>query len=453
MTDLFAGAGGTTTGATQAGGEVVIAANHWPLAVETHNENYPATKHDCADISQVDPRRYPHTMILSASPECTNHSQASGKKRDGDGHGLKDLLQPSLFDEEKPLPDEARERSRATMWDVPRFAEYHRYPVVIVENVVESSRWAPYGAWLQSMQSLGYDFELISHNSMHAQMFGLPAPQSRDRLYVAFWDKRLPRPEWEKAQRPQSWCETCGRMVESEKKWKHPQPLQVGKYRTQYVYVCSHCTTVVEPAWLPASSAIDWGIPCVKIGERMQHGKRPLSEKTLARVRRGLELYGHEPMVTDSIHNQPLNRGITHPMPTQTTTFNRGLIVPVEGRKGKEARPVHKPLRTMTTRNESALLLAYYGSTRAPHSTNEAMRTLTTVDRYSLIDNVTQADIDECGFRMLEPSEYASGMAFPETYKWHGTKRERVKLAGNAVTPPVARDLYRVAIEALEAAA
>jgi DNA (cytosine-5)-methyltransferase 1 len=34
------------------------------------------------------------------------------------------------------LPDAAAERSRATMWDVPRFAETHRYQAVVVENVV-----------------------------------------------------------------------------------------------------------------------------------------------------------------------------------------------------------------------------------------------------------------------------------------------------------------------------
>lgn len=57
-TDLFAGAGGSTTGATQAGARVVIAANHWRLAVDTHQANHPDTQHDCADISQVEPRRY-----------------------------------------------------------------------------------------------------------------------------------------------------------------------------------------------------------------------------------------------------------------------------------------------------------------------------------------------------------------------------------------------------------
>ena len=84
MTDLFCGAGGSSTGAVAAGIDVRIAANHWKLAVASHNENHPGTAHDCADISQVDPRRYPRTDILWASPECTNHSQAKGRKQERD---------------------------------------------------------------------------------------------------------------------------------------------------------------------------------------------------------------------------------------------------------------------------------------------------------------------------------------------------------------------------------
>src|SRR5262245_11786131 len=68
--DLFCGAGGSSTGLAQAGVSVVLAANHWRLAVEVHQLNHPETAHDCADISAVDPRRYPATDILWGSPEC-----------------------------------------------------------------------------------------------------------------------------------------------------------------------------------------------------------------------------------------------------------------------------------------------------------------------------------------------------------------------------------------------
>ena len=115
ITDLFCGAGGSSLGAEAAGGTLVMAANHWQMAIEVHQANFPNAGHDCADISQADPRRYPATDILLASPECTNHSQARGISRK--------RQDPTLWD----APDPTAERSRATMWDVPRFAEQVRY--------------------------------------------------------------------------------------------------------------------------------------------------------------------------------------------------------------------------------------------------------------------------------------------------------------------------------------
>lgn len=117
VTDQFCGAGGSSQGARKIleplGGEVKLALNHWKLAIETHNTNFPDTLHDCTDVSACDPRRYPSTDILITSPECTNHSLAKGQKT------VKAQL--DLFDKGKLDP--AAERSRATMWDVVRFAE------------------------------------------------------------------------------------------------------------------------------------------------------------------------------------------------------------------------------------------------------------------------------------------------------------------------------------------
>lgn len=82
LTDLFCGAGGSSTGAIAVPGVAVrIASKHWDLAVETHNTNHPDADHLCADLSAVDPRRFPRTDLLWASPECTNHSVARGRKR------------------------------------------------------------------------------------------------------------------------------------------------------------------------------------------------------------------------------------------------------------------------------------------------------------------------------------------------------------------------------------
>ena len=64
VTDQFCGAGGSSLGAAASGMEVMLAMNHWQLAIETHNTNFPDTLHDCADVSATDPRRYSSTDIL-----------------------------------------------------------------------------------------------------------------------------------------------------------------------------------------------------------------------------------------------------------------------------------------------------------------------------------------------------------------------------------------------------
>lgn len=206
---------------------------------------------------------------------CTNHSQAKGSKRPAQGI--------DLFGE--TLPDEAAERSRATMWDVVRFTEAHRYQAALVENVVEVVQWAPFRAWLLAMDSLGYNHSIVSCNSMHAQRHGLPAPQSRDRVYIGFWRKGNRAPDFEATQRPRAYCGRCDAVVESRQAWKNGRT--VGRYRRQYVYVCPGCGSAVEPGYLPAAAAIDWTLPGQRIGDRA----KPLADKTRARIAAGIARY------------------------------------------------------------------------------------------------------------------------------------------------------------------
>lgn len=412
-TDGFCGAGGSSTGAVQAGITVRTALNHWRLAVDTHNANHPDTIHDCADISQVDPRRYPTTTFAWFSPSCTNHSIAQGKRRHQDAT-------PDLFGE--ILPDEAAERSRATMWDVVRFAEHHRYRAIIVENVVDAREWILWPAWITGMQALGYQFRLVCMNSMHAQALGPGAPQSRDRMYVVFWLEGERAPDFDKWTRPTAYCPTCERTVTAVQAWKNPNR-RYGKYKTQYVWRCptARCHSDVHPAVRPAADAVDWSLPAARISDRT----KPLADKTMKRIRDGFDAYA-----------QP-------------------LLVPVEGREGKTARPANQPMRTCTARNETGLAVPPYvvelrggGSNHRPIG-----QPLATVcasgNHHGLLPGGTVTAVEELGFRMLEPHEYAAAMEFPTEYVWLGNKRERVRMAGNAVTPPAARDLFACVSEAV----
>jgi DNA (cytosine-5)-methyltransferase 1 len=518
VTDMFCGAGGSSTGALEVPGVTVkTAMNHWARAIETHNTNHPDTDHVLADIQVTDPRYIATSDILWASPECTNHSVAKGRKRISN--------QPDLFGE--TLADEAAEKSRATMWDVPRFAEQHAYKLIITENVVDAAKWVMFDAWLHAMAALGYNHHIVYMNSMHAQLGGLPAPQSRDRMYVMFWLKGNPTPDFDMLM-PLAHCPTCDETVRCVQSWKNPA-YRWGRYKAQYNYRCPNTkckNRIIEPGWLPAAAAIDWTLRGQRIGDR----KKPLVEKTMARIRAGLERYGNHPdpflslmrsgrarnypvtdtlqtlttegaghcvvdphpeaLVLDSVRGSNIISSAAQPLATQTTSYTRSLLVPVEGREGKVAQPVEDVMRTQTTRNEtgvlmppapaasSSLLMEYYG-TGVMHPTSKAIPTISTTDRFAMITTMrgtapeqiqgsaapisdplrtisaggnhagltewTVPEVEDCEFRMLEPYEITAGMAFPKSYIMTGNKREQVKQAGNAVTPPAARDLFIVA--------
>lgn len=153
--DLFAGAGGFSTGAAMAGCTVVWAANHWPAAVAVHADNHPATAHVCQDLQQADWRDVPAHDLLMASPACQGHSRAKGKER--------------------PHHDALR----STAWAVVSAAECHRPAVALVENVPEFATWELYPAWCAAMHLLGY---ALSPMILDAADHGVA--QHRRRLFV-----------------------------------------------------------------------------------------------------------------------------------------------------------------------------------------------------------------------------------------------------------------------------
>jgi DNA (cytosine-5)-methyltransferase 1 len=342
-TDQFCGAGGSTTAAKLAGVDVKMALNHWDLAIETHNTNHPDTSHDCTDIQACDPRRYPSTNILITSPECTNHSLAKGRKR-------KFQAQLDMFGTCKITPEE--ERSRATMWDVPRFAEFHDYEIVIVENVVDARYWRMWNAWLLAMHSLGYDHKCLYLNSM----FFHPCPQSRDRMYVVFWKKGNRKPELE--YRPIAPCPGCGDK-EAYQSWKRPEK-KWGKYKQQYVYRCSSCMEEVVPYFYCAMNVVDWSVPITRIGDR----KRPLADKTIQRIKYGLEKYGQQPMVVTGRYTSGLNcrvKSARHaPLPTQPGDPSHFLLSQIHFHSDAYSNKVKlgtSPGMTQTTRQEHNILV------------------------------------------------------------------------------------------------
>jgi DNA (cytosine-5)-methyltransferase 1 len=413
--DEFCGFGGSSQGAHAVPGvEVIAAANHSRLALDVHGRNFPSAIHLGGDVAARRAKTFPRADVFWASPACPPWSNARGKRRDFD----KSTVDQGTLWAEEETDAERRARlelaqRRALMEEVPKYLRrmsLRGRPVLagVVENVVEARLWAEWDRWIREIQTAdpaGYRTRVIALNSMHAAgpRTG-QAPQSRDRLYVAYWHRSLGRdPDWDRWLRPAAWCPRCDQRVAAVQSWKTPGA-DMGRYRSQYVYRCPHTACrggVVEPEFLPAAAAIDWTLPGERIGDR----RKPLAEKTRARIAAGLAKYARPAVrpiiVTAAGHTFERRPGVrTRPveavLPTQHTTAAEALavpmlvpaggtwrddahplttamgarttretdavlvpplLVPAEGRDGKVAAAVGGALRTQTARNETGILV------------------------------------------------------------------------------------------------
>ncbi len=129
-------------------------------------------------------------------------------------------------------------------------------------------------------------------------------------------------------------------------------------------------------------------------------------------------------------------------LPTITSKGRFGMVVPVTNSNGvAQARNIDvDPVPTMTTAKggEFAFIAAQFGERegQAPrvHDLSQPLPVGPTLGQGVLVEPAPQYDIL---FRMLEPHELAAAMGFNNeemTYEFAGTKTEKIKQIGNAVS-------------------
>lgn len=115
--------------------------------------------------------------------------------------------------------------------------------------------------------------------------------------------------------------------------------------------------------------------------------------------------------------------------------------------------PLYSPKRAVATiqRAERAIsslgtkepfLIVYYGTDGSGgwQPIDRPLRTVTTIDRFAFVKPTNVGYM----MRMLQPEELKAAMGFPRKYRLEvGTRREKVKLMGNAVCPPVMKAVIR----------
>lgn len=119
----------------------------------------------------------------------------------------------------------------------------------------------------------------------------------------------------------------------------------------------------------------------------------------------------------------------TTDQPVHTVSAGALLFAPQSGGEGK---PVSDPAPALTTKVTPFLVT--YNRTGQARPVSEPSTTVTTKDRHALVEPA--AAVQDCGYRGVQPHEQGRFMAFPDSYRVTGTKAERTKLYGNAVTPP-----------------
>lgn len=456
VTDLFAGGGGSSTGAKAAGcdrGLVLrYALNHNATAIMVHNNNHPEADHYLGNVRQTNPRSHPRTRLLIGSPSCTDLSQAKTHK-----HHI-DLRQYPMFsdDAKKYEAAIAERQSRTTMWDIVRFTAVHRYDAVVCENVWQVKNWEDYGAWWGEMEKLGYEGKTAYLNSMFFHSLnGVNrsrfAPQSRDRWYT-IWRKRSMRP-LDLDFRPLGPCSRCGEDVRTIQGWRNVRR-QYGVWNRNYDYYCSVCTTKTTPYFYPAIHCIDFSIPIKRINDPT----RKISSNTKRRIKAGLEKYGLHPVNLDKARGDTARSALLHPLFTQTGTATQTMSFP------PQMIDLSRPYSNGNTRDattEAAFTQTTAGfviSTKYSNVAQDCLPSVTTVDRHGLTEAELDSVVEDCYYRTLRPDpELIASMGMPADYDFTDIKKGKrlagwriTRLLGQAVTPAVMEWLVSRVLDALD---
>ena len=365
-TDLFCGAGGTTTGveAARIGGEkcakVIACVNHSANAIRSHAANHPDALHFTEDIRTLDiaplaahlakcRKLYPGAkVVLWASLECTNFSKAKGGlPRDADSRTLAE----HLF----------------------RYIEALNPDYIQIENVEEFMSWGDmdehghpisrdkgrsFMAWVNHVRDYGYYFD---YRILNAADYG--AYTSRKRFFAIFGKCGLPIvfPVATHARNGNEGFEVFGEVL--YKKWK----------------------PVREVLDLNDEGASIFGI------------QKPLCEKTLERIYAGLVKFvagGKEAFLVKFNSMNQANKyvapGIDDPCPTVACQNRLGLAKVhflskhFSGDPESKNISVEQPAGSVTCKDHHSFVTAYFGN-GYNRSVDEPAPTVTTADRFALV--------------------------------------------------------------------
>lgn len=437
VVDNFAGGGGASTGIEIAMGRSVdIAINHDPAAIAMHRANHPTTKHYTEDVWKVDPVEAceGHPVALAwFSPDCKHFSKAKGGK---------------------PVS----KKIRGLAWVAVKWAKAVHPRVIMLENVEEFQDWGrldkdgkpdpkykgeTFHRFVGQLEKLGYH---VQFRLLRACDYG--APTIRQRFFLI------------------ARCD--GKPI----KWPEPTHADPGGLE-----VAAH----MKKPWRPVAEVLDFSLPCPSIFDSSEEimekygirAVRPLSEKTMRRIFRGLKKYvidNPKPYIVKNAaynliqyHDEQENKSgrgqsIEEPVRTLDASNRYGLVSAFISQFNNHSigSGCDEPINTLTAQcnhfaEVTAYMIKYYNGEDNVEPVDQPLHTITAHDRMGLV-TVHGQDyrITDIGLRMLTPRELFDAQGFPHDYiidvdadGKEYPRSEQVARCGNAVCPPIPTALVR----------
>jgi DNA (cytosine-5)-methyltransferase 1 len=350
IVDNFAGGGGASTGIAQAlGRSPDIAVNHNAEALMMHEENHPETQHFNESVWEINIQKATgRAPVLMAwfSPDCTHFSVAKG------GKPVKKVI-------------------RGLAWIVKKWIGQSDLGILFMENVTEFTTWGPLVA--KRCKDTGRVIKLVADlvkkdkngdpvmNEVVAEP-GEYVPYreqalvpDRGKIYGSAANRRKQRRKYAK------WGQPLGRTFKLflwhlqqagyDVQWRM-EGLTAADYgdpttRNRFFLMARKDGLPIvwpEPThgdpkskavkegklhpWKTAGENLDFSIPCPSIFDR----KKPLAEKTLARIFKGLEKFvinaGDDAFLVKVNHayDQFRGQGLDEPLQTITSKLGTGLV-------------------------------------------------------------------------------------------------------------------------------
>jgi DNA (cytosine-5)-methyltransferase 1 len=250
------------------------------------------------------------------------------------------------------------------------------------------------------------------------------------------------------------------------------QPVPTIAAQGQHVGICEfvlgqHGGATLRPADEPLPTIACGG--AIRVGEAFlvpMYGERPTQDPRTHSVDApvptipatgGGKIGVVEPVILHTTHGGRA-RSVDTPLPT-VTGANRGELAVVEPclvqtneRRGERVASVDDPIRTITAVGGRCFGLAepfltkYNRTATGAYSVHEPLDTVSTRDRFGLVQPVINGYTLDIRFRMLQPHELAAATSFPRTYVFTGSREDVVKQIGNAWPGEIATALCTSAL-------